>query len=109
MPKDRFGNERDWAIGELADGTIDSMPLSEWPKRAAEIAHYEAVWDQVLKILNGEGDDQPTELDLDALTIDELNEIIAGLSEDDCDVGQMAEGPTARSTFFQRQHSNKGR
>ena len=47
MPKDRFGNYRDWAIGEKADGTIDSVPLSEWPKRAAEIAAYEVMWDQV--------------------------------------------------------------
>jgi hypothetical protein len=108
MPKDRLGNERDWAIGELADGTIDSVSLSEWPKKQAELLAYEKMWDQVWKILNGEEDDQPTELDLDALTIDELNEIIAGLSEDDCDVGQMAEVPTARSTFSQPQHSNKG-
>ena len=87
MPKDRFGNERDWAIGERADGTIDSVPLSEWPKRAAEIAHYEAVWDQVWKILNGEDqsseEDQPTELDLDALSVEELRELIEALSEDD--------------------------
>ena len=87
MPKDRFGNERDRAIGERADGTIDGVPLSEWPKRAAEIAHYEAVWDQVWKILNGEDqsseEDQPTELDLDAFSVEELHELIEALSEDD--------------------------
>ena len=87
MPKDRFGNDRDWAIGENADGTIDSVPLSEWPKRAAEIAAYEAMWDQVWKILNGEDqsseEDQPTELDLDALSVEELRELIEALSEDD--------------------------
>jgi hypothetical protein len=60
---DRFG-KRDWPIGKLADGRIE--------------------WDQVWKFLNGEDDDQP--LDLDALTIDELKEINAVLSEDDSDV-----------------------
>ena len=69
MPKDRFGNDRDWAIGEKADGTFDIVPLSEWPKRAAEIKFYEAVWDQVWDILNGDDDDL-TELEelIDELT-----------------------------------------
>jgi hypothetical protein len=51
MPKDRFGNDRDWAIGENADGTIDSVPLSEWPKRAAEIAAFEKMIDQLIALM----------------------------------------------------------
>ena len=69
MPKDRFGNYRDWAIGEKADGTIDSVPLSEWPKKQAELLAYEKLWDQVWNILNGDDDDL-TELEqlIDDLT-----------------------------------------
>jgi hypothetical protein len=72
-----------WGIGQRADGTIDSVPLSEWPKRAAEIKFCEEVWDQVLQILQEGDEDQSVELDLNALSVEELVEIIKGLSEDE--------------------------
>jgi hypothetical protein len=43
--------DHNWAIGELADGTIDSFPLSELPRRQAELAAQEKMIDRLIALM----------------------------------------------------------
>jgi hypothetical protein len=77
MPKDRFGNYRDWAIGEMADGSINIMTVEEARVAIAERDAFErafdALWDgsdvddlsedeqrALVKVLGGVKEKSPT-------------------------------------------------
>jgi hypothetical protein len=62
-------------------GELDSVPLAEFENRRRERNDYEKHWDEVMRLLERTGEDQPTEVDLDAMSPEELEDLIAGLDE----------------------------
>jgi hypothetical protein len=63
MPKDRFGNDRDWGIGQRADGSICIMTMEEALLAIVKRDREEAAIADAMEQVNGEDLDDVSDLD----------------------------------------------